>query len=36
MRDVVLALSLAVMAAPACADFPETVRDHTLPGYLAL
>ena len=28
-----LALILSVLAAPALADFPETVQDHILPGY---
>ncbi|NEY90531.1 imelysin family protein [Tabrizicola oligotrophica] len=32
----ILTLGLALLATPACADFPETVQDHILPGYQAL
>ncbi|WP_431297677.1 imelysin family protein [Tabrizicola sp. BL-A-41-H6] len=36
MKRTLLALGLAVVATAARADYPETVRDHILPGYAAL
>ncbi len=35
MKRTLLALGLAVVATAARADYPETVRDHILPGYAA-
>ena len=35
MPRIRLALCLTLIAAPAWADYPETVRDHILPGYAA-
>ncbi|MDP3261537.1 MAG: imelysin family protein [Tabrizicola sp.] len=35
MKRTLLALGLAVVASAARADYPETVRDHILPGYAA-
>lgn len=35
MHRIPLALCLTLAAAPAWADYPETVRDHILPGYAA-